>query len=160
MSKGLYWVIEKKLAVTRRPESLDEAKSWYSDGIRAFVSLYNDHDMPPSIGSVEVLLEFLGKLGIKILHKPVPSGGVPPLKDGIEIVKWIDMMIHSNKPVAIGCKRAWGRGSAIAAAYLVYKGMEPSKAIQLVEDLARRFGGDPGNDLQRLYPFRIAKYLR
>lgn len=156
----MYWVINKKIAVASTPLGREDVEKWAREGVRAVVSLLNEADIPPSWASLEEVHRAVRDAGLELYYYPVLSKRAPPIDVAVRIIKWIDEMLEKNKPVVIVCGRGWGRGGAIIASYLVYKGSEPSKAVEFVNSRAVRAGGEPiESQEQLLLPYRVREAL-
>lgn len=137
---GIYWILSGKMAVVPSPISEEDIALWARNGIKALLSLYNLSDLSISWDSLDELHRTIKRYGIELLSYPVLSRKAPPPTKVIELITWIDKKISEGKPTAIGCRRGWGRGGAVAAAYLVYKGLEPTEALRYVRQIANNYG--------------------
>ncbi len=156
-----YWIIKKKLAVISVPLDEESLDVIVENGIKALVSLYNIADISASWNSLEELHSKIRERGIELVSYPVLSGRTPPVEKALELVKWIDSKINELKPVAIGCRRGWGRGGSLASAYLVYKGYEPGEAIEYISRLAEEYGEEAmETEEQLLLPYRLWKLIK
>lgn len=156
----IYWIIPNKLAVVPTPIDEEDIVEWAKNGIKAFLSLYNVSDLSVVWSSLKELHKTIEKYGIEVISQPTLSKKVPPLERTIELIEWINEKISERKPVAIGCRRGWGRGGALAAAYLVYKGFEPHEACRYVQQIAERYGEKAmDSEEQQRLPFIIKQLL-
>ncbi len=156
----IYWIIPYKLAVMDVPLDENDIKEITNKGIKALVSLYNIADLLPSWNSLNELHEKIKEYGIEVVSQPTLSKKTPRLERVLELIKWIDEKMSEGKPVAIGCKRGWGRGGALAAAYLVYKGYNPDKANKFIEEVASRYNAIAmESEEQRSLAFRVKQFL-
>ncbi len=156
-----YWIIKKKLAVVSVPLDEEDLNTVVENGIKAMVSLYNIADISATWNSLEELLSKIKERGIELISYPVLSGRAPPVEKALELVRWIDSKINELKPVAIGCRRGWGRGGSLAAAYLVYKGYEPREAVEYVSKLAKEHGEEAmETEEQLLLPYKLWELVK
>ncbi len=155
------WVLEGKIAVASTPRDEKDILEWIENGVKAVVSLLNEADLPPTWLSLEEVHKAIEEKGLELYKHQVLSKRAPSPEKALEIVKWIDEKITSNRPVVIVCGRGWGRGGSIVAAYLVYKGAEPGDAVDYVNSRAREFGGEPIESAeQEKLPYRLRELLR
>ncbi|MHA1616282.1 MAG: protein-tyrosine phosphatase family protein [Candidatus Njordarchaeales archaeon] len=120
-----FWLIPNKLAGASVPKDINDIMIWKRNKIRAVVSLIEDHEF-------HIDIDEFRKNGFEVLWVPVRDMTAPALTDLLRIVKWIDEKINEGKPVVVHCYGGYGRTGTVLAAYLVYKGWEPFKAIEHV----------------------------
>jgi len=106
----------------------NELKDWWRKGIRAVVILIEEHEM-------HIPIERYKAYGFDILWEPIRDMSAPTLSTLKRIVEWIDEKIYENKPVLVHCYGGMGRTGTILAAYLVYKGWDPIRAIEFVRSI-------------------------
>jgi len=157
---NIYWILKKYLGVAPPPVDAEDLKNLVNEGVRAVVSLLNDADLSPLWSSKEEVHESLMREGIQVIDYPLLSGRAPPPSKALELIKWIDTRIREGKPVVILCRRGWGRGGALVASYLVYKGKSPDEALRFVEEAAASRGleGIDSED-QRMLPYKLAQTI-
>lgn len=157
----LYWILDKALAVASVPSDREELGEWAAKGVRAVLSLLNEADLPATWIDLADVHGAIKGLGLELYTYPVPSRRAPPLEAALDMVRWIDSMISSNRPVVIVCKRGWGRGGSVAASYLVYKGYTPEEALRLVNSAAVDAGDRPIESREQLMlPYMVADAVK
>ncbi|MCE4621069.1 MAG: hypothetical protein F7B95_01345 [Desulfurococcales archaeon] len=157
----LHWILDRVLAIAGVPSDREELEEWVAEGIRAVLSLLNEADLPATWIDLTKVHEAIKSLGLELYAYPVPSRKAPPLDAALDMVKWIDSMISSNRPVVITCKRGWGRGGSVAASYMVYKGYAPEEALRLINDAAVSAGDRPIESReQQMLPYMVANAIR
>ena len=70
----------------------------------------------------------------KVKHIPVKEFKAPRLADIEEFVRFIDSEIRKGRRVVVHCYAGMGRTNLMLAAYLVYLGVEPENALNLVKE--------------------------
>lgn len=105
----------------------DELPALHSAGVRAVVSLLNI----PSDASV------YESAGFSFLCLPVPDGGAPTFEQAEEFVRFVEAQRTARRPVAVHCEAGLGRTGTMLAAYLVWRGEGPARAIERVRAVER-----------------------
>ncbi len=72
--------------------------------------------------------------GFRVKHIPIKDFKAPRLADIEEFVMFIDGEIREGRQVVVHCYAGMGRTNLMLAAYLVYLGMEPENALNLVKE--------------------------
>src|SRR3989304_179988 len=86
-------------------------------------------------GLVSVLEEHLRNWdGFEVKHIPINDFKAPKLADIGEFVKFIDSKIQEGKRIVVHCYAGMGRTNIMLASYLVYLGMKPDKALDIVKE--------------------------
>src|SRR5712692_9642372 len=123
MPERFSWIIQGKLAGMERPgllRRLDEDLDFLKNvGISTIVNLEEyvwDYD------------------GFRVKHIPIKDFAAPRLADIEEFVMFIDGEIREGRQVVVHCYAGMGRTNLMLAAYLVYLGMEPENALNLVKE--------------------------
>jgi len=125
---AFFWIIPRKLAGASIPWGINDLKYWWNQGIRAVVILLEEYEMDLTIDDYK-------EIGFEVLWKPIRDMTAPSIDTLLSIIKWIDKKINENKPVLVHCFGGLGRTGTILAAYLVYKNMDPMKAIEYVRSI-------------------------
>ncbi len=100
-------------------------------GVRRLVLLIEDHELA-RWGDPQ-LVEIAERVGIEVLRRPMPDGGVPDRPEAMdEIVERIDEERGRGGGVAVACLGGVGRTGTVAACVLVRSGYEPDDAIAKV----------------------------
>lgn len=123
MPERFSWIITGKLAGMERPglvSVLEEDLKFLKDtGIDIIVNL-EEH--------------MRNWDGFEVKHIPINDFKAPKLADIGEFVKFIDSKIQEGKRIVVHCYAGMGRTNIMLASYLVYLGMEPDKALDIVKE--------------------------
>ena len=123
MPERFCWIIQGKLAGMERPGLL-----W---------RLEEDLDFLRSmeISTIVNLEEYAWDYGLfRVKHIPIKDFKAPRLDNIKEFVRFIDIEIREGRRVVVHCYAGMGRTNLMLAAYLVYMGMEPNNALNLVKE--------------------------
>jgi len=123
-----FWLIPLKLAGSSIPRTEQDLERLRRTGIKAIVILVEEHELL-------VPIEVYREIGFEILLIPIRDMTAPTLYTLEKIVKWIKQKIDEDKPVLVHCYGGLGRTGTILAAYLVYEGWDPIKAIDYVRSI-------------------------
>jgi protein-tyrosine phosphatase len=138
MRPEVYWIdlpASLRLAIMARPRAGDwlddEIAGWRAEGIDVIVSLLE-------AGEVEELglhqeAGVCHDLAMAFISFPIPDGGVPAtLREVTALAEAIVARLNEGKAVALHCRAGIGRSSLIAACVLVFMGMTPETAFDLI----------------------------
>jgi atypical dual specificity phosphatase len=121
--QGFSWILEKQLAGMPRPGtagSLDDDLVFLAS---------QKLDLLVSLTEIPIESQRLKSKGIKSLHLPVPDFTAPSIKQLQRFVAVSNAIIKNNGRVGVHCAGGKGRTGTFLAAYLVYTGLKPEKAI-------------------------------
>ncbi len=127
----VYWIINKLLAGSPIPESLDDIKYWIKHGITLVISLVEDWEFSMAGIDYREYVNELKRHGIELIRVPVKDGYAPTDLELLRLVKIIDEYLQKKKPVLVHCYGGIGRTVTVLAAYLIYsKGLEVEEALE------------------------------
>ena len=140
------WLIEKKLAGSAMPTSIDEVRWVIDQGVKSIVTIKEE----PLGGS--------WVKNVNYLHVKSNDLGVPEYDDLVHAVDFIDRRITNNEPVLVHCLAGLGRTGTILACYLIkFQNMSADEAIQKVRE--KRSGSIQSYPQEEII-FRFAKSLQ
>ena len=140
------WLIEKKLAGSSIPASIDEVHWVIDQGVKSIVTVREEPLADDWIKDVNYL------------HVKSNDLGVPEFDDLGNAVDFIHRRITNNQPVLVHCLAGLGRTGTILACYLVkHQKMSADEAMEKVRE--QRPGSIQSYPQEEII-FRFAKFLQ
>lgn len=138
MHSQIYWItlpMSGRLAIMARPRADDwlddEVSGWRAEGIDTVVSLLEREEI--SDLGLQREAGLCQAQGIEFVSFPIPDRGVPEsLHDVMALVREIATRLDESCAVAVHCRAGIGRSSLIAACALVYSGLTPKTAFEMI----------------------------
>lgn len=123
MPERFSWIIPGKLAGMERPGLISELEGdlrFLKDvGIDIIITL---EEHPTSYR------------GFEVKHIPINDFRAPRLSDFEGFVKFVHTKIEDGKRMVVHCRAGMGRTNLMLASYLVYLGMKPDDALNMVKE--------------------------
>ena len=123
MPERFSWIIPGKLAGMERPG--------LASGLEDDLKFLKDAGIDIIVNLKEHLRNWDG---FEVKHIPINDFKAPKLGDIGGFVKFIDSKIQEGKRVVVHCYAGVGRTNIMLASYLVYLGMNPDQALDLVKE--------------------------
>ena len=140
------WMIEKKLAGSALPTSIDEVHWVIDQGVKSIVTIREEP------------LDDSWVKNVNYLHVKSNDMGVPEFDDLGSAVDFIHRRITNNEPVMVHCLAGLGRTGTILACYLVkYQNVSADEAMEKVRE--QRPGSIQSYPQEEII-FRFAKSLQ
>ena len=114
-----FWVLPKRLAGLRRPESAAELRALQGLGVGLLVSL-TEAPLPQP---------WLQGLSMQVLHRPCQNFGAPSMEQLTEVLPALDQALSKPGAAAVHCQFGRGRAGTLLSCYLVWRGIEPERAL-------------------------------
>jgi protein-tyrosine phosphatase len=164
MRPSVCWIeapIAGRLAIMPRPRAgdwlKDEISGWRREGIDLVVSLLENSEIA-ELGLQDEAAE-CRRHAIELISFPIPDRGVPPsLRDAIGMVRALATQLRDGKAIAIHCRSGIGRSALMAACALVWLGVHPANAFDLIGKA--RGLQVPDTDQQRDWVFGFHDWVR
>ena len=119
-----YWVLPQLLGGCRAPEGPTELRTLADSGVRLLISL-TETPLPKEWTTPN----------LQQVHCPIPDFDAPTVAQLQELLPRIDAAVNKGLPVVIHCQMGRGRAGTVLAAYLVYRGIAPTDALQHLQRL-------------------------
>ena len=140
------WLIDKKLAGSGIPTSLDEFDWLLNQGIKSIVTM-TENALPD---------EWTKK--INYLHIPTADFHAPDMEGIDSAVEFIQNQIQNDQSVMVHCAAGLGRAGTILACYFIK--YEKLSAIQAIKKIRDERPGSIQSDVQELAISYYEKYVR
>ena len=135
----LFWINQYRdgnLAIMPAPRFAgrieDTILGWHSDGIDCVVSLLEPSEIP-ALNEAES--ELCREFNIEFVSFPIRDKSVPPSLEAFAgIVALLAKRIASGQSVAIHCRAGIGRSTTLAACVLIWLGVDPEVALDMIAD--------------------------
>jgi atypical dual specificity phosphatase len=125
MNLNLYWVMDRKLAGSRGPRSIEDLLFLKNQDIGALVRLVEPNE-------AWVTEKNVNDSGIEDYNEPVLDFGAPTQAQIDKVVEFIDLHLSQGVAVGVSCNAGIGRTGVILACYLVHKGTSAKEALEIV----------------------------
>lgn len=124
-----------RLAIVPRPRGgdwlADEIRSWREAGIDVVVSLLTPDELD-DLGLADERVECEAQ-GLQFQSFPVADRGVPSSKSEFgTVLTDLGRQLDAGQTVAVHCRQGIGRSGLVAIGLLVWSGMDPAGAVELV----------------------------
>jgi protein-tyrosine phosphatase len=138
MRPSVCWIevpIAGRLAIMPRPRAgdwlEDEISGWRGEGIDLVVSLLETSEVA-ELGLDEEV-PWCARHAIEVISFPSPDRGVPAsLRETITLTRTLATQLRDGKAIAVHCRSGIGRSALIAACALVWLGICPATAFDLI----------------------------
>lgn len=124
--RHFYWAITEQIGGCPRPGVVQDEEvdvSALADlGITRLLCL---EEVPQAVAAC-------ARHEIEVEHRPIPDMTAPSVAYMRDICAWIDAQLAAEQRVAVHCLAGLGRTGTVLASYLVWRGMPPLEAIDLI----------------------------
>ena len=117
------WITEN-IGGSRAPE-IEELPLWKNEGVNTIINL-----LEGSYG--DFIAQKQKEQGFEVIRIPFNMYDPIPEEDFLSVYQYIQELEKENKKVITHCKYGKARSGTFLAGYLIYKGMDYSKAIDEV----------------------------
>ncbi len=124
--RNFSWV-DEHVAGSAMPRSREEIRWLHTAGVRVVISL--DPDLPDEVA------EAIRELGMVHYVFPVEDFSAPTVEQLEQVVTTIDEHASKGEKVVVHCLMGCGRTGTILAAYFVWHGAKPDRAIRDIRSM-------------------------
>ncbi len=140
------WIIEKMLAGSGLPGSLDEIDWLIKQGIKTIVTI-RETPLPK---------EWINN-DVDYFHVHVEDYKAPTLEELDSIVEYMLYQLENNKPTVVHCLAGLGRTGTVLAGFIMKKNKETYK--EAIQTLRLLRPGSVQSETQEMLLFQYEKYL-
>jgi hypothetical protein len=164
MMPKVYWIeapFAGRLAIVPRPRAgdwlSDEIAGWQAEGVDLVVSLLEPEEARELGLHGEARL--CNEHAIEFVSCPIPDRGVPASRqEASDLAGLMASKVNQGKTVGVHCRAGIGRSSVIAACTLVWLGIPPERAFEMIA--SARGVEVPDTEEQRAWVGAFASWLR
>lgn len=122
---NLSWIREGELAVSGRPQGLQDLLRLREAGVDAVVSMTPRANSPSDFD----------ECGLAWLHVPLEDFTAPSLEQIRAFVEFVQGQRALGRATLVHCSAGLGRSGTMAACYLVARGLDPGSALEEIRVL-------------------------